>query len=206
MSARTLSTALWCSVMPSVQQMMRPVGARVGVRGVADHVGRHAGLALAALERPRLDRGRVLVEAGRRPLDELAVVQAGVDDLARHRVRERDVGADVEPEPGVGPLGRAGAARVDDVQARAVVHGLQDVVEEDRMRFTGVRAPQEDDIGLLDLLVRAGTAPRPEHCRQTDDAGSVSGAVAAVDVVRADGDPSELLRHEVHLVRSPSSS
>ena len=69
------------------------------------------------------------------------------------------------------------------------------------MGFTSVGAPQEDEIGLLDLLVGAGAAPGPEHRRQTDDAGCVSGPVAAVDVVRADRDARELLRHEVHLVR-----
>ncbi len=58
-----------------------PVGARVGEGELADQVGGDAGLALAALERPLLDGGRVLVEAGGGPLDELAVVQALVDDL-----------------------------------------------------------------------------------------------------------------------------
>ena len=91
----------------------RAVGARVRERQLADHVGGDAGLALAALERPLLDRRRELLEAGRGPVDELAVVQAGVDDLARDRVGEGDVGADVEAEPAVGPLGRDGAPRVD---------------------------------------------------------------------------------------------
>ena len=39
-----------------------------------------------------------------------------------------------------------------------------------------------------------------EDCRQTDDAGSVSSAVAGVDVVRADRHADELLGDEVHLV------
>ena len=94
-------------------------GVRVGVRELADRVGRNAGDALRLLERPRLDRLAVRLVAGRRALDELGVREAGVDDLARHRVRERDVGADVEPEPEVGPLRRGRAARVDDHQLRA---------------------------------------------------------------------------------------
>ena len=48
-----------------------------------------------------------------------------VDDLARHRVRERDVGADVEPEPAVGPLRGRRAPRVDREQPRAVAHALR---------------------------------------------------------------------------------
>ena len=75
-------------------------------------------------------------------------------------------------------LRRRRAPRIDDVEPRAVVHALEQVVEEDRMRLTGVRAPQEDDVRLLDLAVGRGPAARTEHCRQTDDAGRVSGAVA----------------------------
>ncbi len=155
----------------------RPVGTREGVRGVADHVGRHAGDALALGERVRLDVRGVLGEADRRAVDEAVVDEAGVDDLARHRVRQRDVRADVEPEPAVGPLGRGRAARIDGVEPRAVVHALEQVVEEDRMRLTGIRPPQEDDVRLLDLAVGRGPAARTERCRQTDDTGRVSGAV-----------------------------
>ena len=155
----------------------RPVGARVGVRGVADHVGRDAGESLALGEREGLDVRGVLREPGRGTIDEAVVHEAGVDDLARHGVGERDVGADVEPEPAVGPLGRRGAARVDRVQPRPVVHALEQVVEEDRMRLTGIRPPQEDDVRLLDLAVGRGPAARTKRCRQTDDTGSVSGAV-----------------------------
>ena len=64
---------------------------------------------------------------------------------------ERDVGADVEAEPAVGPLRRGRAARIDDEEPRAVVHALEQVVEEDRVRLAGVRAPEQDDVRLLDL-------------------------------------------------------
>ena len=69
------------------------------------------------------------------------------------RVRERDVGADVEPQPAVGPLGGRGAARVDGVEPGALADGLEDVVEEDRMRLAGIAAPEDDQIGVLDLTV-----------------------------------------------------
>ena len=137
-----------------------------------------------------------------RARDELLVHEPGVDDLAGDGVRERDVGADVEPEPEIGPLRRGGAARVDDHQLRAAVHRLQQVVEEDRVRLARVRAPEHDQVrGLTQLLVGAGTAACTEHRRQTDDARSVSGAVTAVDVVGVQRDPAELLRREVQLVR-----
>ena len=82
---------------------------------------------------------------------------------------------------------------------------LQDVVEVDRVRLAGVRSPQEDEVRLLDLAVRARPAPRSEHRRQTDDAGGVSGAVAAVDVVRAEDRPGRTSGRGSSPRSSPSS-
>src|SRR5439155_26826711 len=53
---------------------------------------------------------------------------------------------------------------------------------------------------VLDLLVGVRAPAGPEHRRQTDDARSVSSPVTAVDVVGAEGDPGQLLNHEVDLV------
>src|SRR6266849_777314 len=79
-------------------------------------------------------------------------------------------------------------------------------MEEDRVRLPGVRAPEEDDVRLLDLAVGAGASPSAEHRRQTDDAGRVSGPVTAIDVVRAEDDARELLRQEVDLVGGPGAA
>ena len=68
------------------------------------------------------------------------------------------------------------------------------------MRLTGVRSPEEDDVGRFRLFVARGTAPSPKDRRQTDDARSVSRSVAAVDVIVSERDARELLREEVHLV------
>ena len=129
------------------------VGARVRVRDVLDHVGGHAAQRLGPLERVRLDRRDVGLEARCAALDELAVVQPGVDDLARHPVRQRDVAAHVEAEPRVGPLRGRRAARVDREHPRAVVDRLQHVVEEDRVRLAGVRSPQQDHVRVLHFLI-----------------------------------------------------
>src|SRR5262245_59896458 len=73
-------------------------------------------------------------------------------------------------------------------------------MEEDRVRFARVRAPQDDEVGIFRLTIGAGAATCSEHSRQTDDARSVSSSVAAVDVVAAHHVPGELLGHVVHLV------
>ena len=68
-------------------------------------------------------------------------------------VGERDVAADVEAQPDVGPFGRARPARVDRVQPGAVADAAQEVVEEDRVRLAGVAAPQDDQVRLFGLTV-----------------------------------------------------
>ena len=60
-----------------------------------------------------------LFEAARRVLDELAIGQPGVDDLARDRVRERDVAADVEARPTGRPTGRTMVRRGSIAISRA---------------------------------------------------------------------------------------
>ena len=124
-----------------------------------------------------------------------------MDDLAGHRVRERDVGADVEPEPDVGPRRRRRAPRVDDEEARAVATPLRRWWKKIGCVSRAFEPQRRIDVRLLDLPIGRRAAARSEHRRQTDDAGRVSGAVAAVDVVRAHDLARELLGEEVHLVR-----
>jgi len=120
---------------------------------LADRLGGDARLALGVFEGVRLDPGPVGLEVVGRALDELAVRQPCVDDLAPDGVREGDVAADVEAQPDVRPLGRAGPAGVDREQPGAVVDAFQEVVEEDRMRLPGVAAPEHDQVGLFSLAI-----------------------------------------------------
>jgi hypothetical protein len=85
-SASTLSAALWCSVMPSVQQICAG-GPGVLVRELPDQVRWDAGVALGALKRVPGDGLAVLVEVGRGAPDELLVREPGGDDLVGDRVR-----------------------------------------------------------------------------------------------------------------------
>ncbi len=155
-----------------------PARPGVVVGELADGTCRHPGLVLGEVERVAVDGGGVAVEADRGAADELVVGEPGVDDLPADGVGEGDVGADVDAEPHVGPLRRGGAPRIDRVHLGAVAHALDEVVEEDRMGFARVRAPQDDQVRVLDLPIAAGAATSSEYRRQTGDARSVSGAVA----------------------------
>src|SRR5262245_42654790 len=74
-------------------------------------------------------------------------------------------------------------------------------MKKDRVRLARIRAPQENEVGLLNLPVGTGPASGTENCRQTGDTRRVSGAVTTVNVIAADDQPGKLLGHEVRLVR-----
>jgi len=176
------------------------------VRDRLDLFGGDTALVRRVFERERLDRLPVCFEPGRRVLDEAIVCEARVDDLARDCVRERDIGSDIDRKPFISPLGGCRAARIDADELRAVMNALEDVMEKNRMRFARVRAPQENDVRMLRFEIRIRAATSTEDCRQTDDRGSMSSSVAAVDVVRAKDRSSELLREIVRLVRRPRTA
>src|SRR5438445_13347780 len=74
------------------------------------------------------------------------------------------------------------------------------MVEKDRVRLTRVRAPQHNQLRVRNLAIRTGAAAQPEDCRQTDDTGGVSSAVAAIDIIAADDAADEHLPRVIQLV------
>ena len=106
-------------------------------------------------------------------------------------VGQGDIGADIQRSH-TSPSGRV-VRRGSIANRRAPLRSPQHVVEEDRVRLARIRAPEQDQVGLLDLAVGARAATDPENRRQTGDAGGVSSAVAAVDVVAPDHRARELL-------------
>src|SRR5215472_2391961 len=73
-------------------------------------------------------------------------------------------------------------------------------MKEDGVRLPRIGSPQQDDVRLFNLTIRAGAAARPEYRRQTGDAGGVSSTVATIDMVAADHRPHELLRGIIQLI------
>jgi len=165
-----------------------------------DGVRRHAGLVLGIVQGVLLYVLPVGLEAAGRALDKGAVVEPLCDDLPPDRVSQGDVRTDVDTEPEMGPLGGTGTAGVDGEEAGAAADAFKDMVEEDGVGLAGVGAPEDDEVGVFNFLIRAGAASCSENRRQTDDAGGVSGAVAGVDVVGADDLPGELLGEVVDFV------
>ena len=117
------------------------------------------------------------------------VREAGVDDLARHRVGERDVAADVEAQPHVGPLRRTLVRRGSiTYEPRAVAGfpsaggGTRSDASRGRSIPTGGRRPSPRPRGRSSCRHPHRT-PSPDRRRW-----GVSGPVAAVDVVGAERD------------------
>jgi len=69
------------------------------------------------------------------------------------------------------------------------------------MRFPGVGAPKQDNIGVFRFAIRTGAAARSEDRRQTGDAGGVSSTVAAINIVCHHYGADKLLRGVVQLFR-----
>src|SRR5260370_42362692 len=74
------------------------------------------------------------------------------------------------------------------------------MVEKDGVRLPRVRPPEHNQLRFRNLAVRTGTAAQSEDCRQTDDTGGMSSAIAAIDIVASDDGADELLRGVVQLV------
>ena len=94
---------------------LRAFGAGVVVRQRADSLRGNAGNGFAPFERPLLDTGGIRLETGRGVLDERLVRKSCMDNLAGNRVRERDVRADIQTEPAIGPLCGSRAPGINDV-------------------------------------------------------------------------------------------
>ena len=200
-SERTLSTALWCSVIPSVQQII----AR-SARANACAVSRITSAGTPVSRSPSASvNGSTEAAYASKPSVALSM---NVRFASPAWMISRAIVFDsAMSEPTSSPSQRSAhcaerrPAWIDDEEPGAVVDALEQVVEEDRMRLARVRAPEEDHVRLLDLCVGRRAAACSEHRRQTDDARRVSGSVTGVDVVRAHHLARELLRQEVHLVR-----
>jgi hypothetical protein len=75
------------------------------------------------------------------------------------------------------------------------------MMEKDWMGLTGIRAPEQDHIGVFSFMIRTCSAARSEDRRQTGDAGGVSSTVTAIDVVCSHYGADKFLRRIVQLVR-----
>jgi hypothetical protein len=190
-SASTLSTALWCSVMPSVQQDLGLVGPGVGV---ASSRMSSAGIPVISAGRARgvgLDRRGEGGEALGGPVDEVRfaspawmISRAIACWRARCRCRPRGPARRrrTSPTPCGGDRCSTWRAPLSMPLHRWWKKmGCASRALEPHSTMTSVSSTSG----------RRRAATGSEDCRQTDDGGSVSSSVAAVDVVGPHHHPGE---------------
>ena len=73
-------------------------------------------------------------------------------------------------------------------------------MKKDGVRLASIGTPQQDEVGVLNLLIGTGPAPCSENRRQTGDAWGMSSSITTINVVAADHRPHELLRHIIQFV------
>ena len=83
---------------------LRLLGRGIGVRHLLNRLGGHTSNFRGDVERVRLDRFAIRLEAVGRVVNERLIHEAGVDDLTRHGIGHGDVRTDIEAEPGVSEL------------------------------------------------------------------------------------------------------
>src|SRR5579859_1867756 len=106
------ANVIHCVVMLGNSQGPADLGARrfgIGMRGLPDDSGRYSGFALGTLQSVLLYALLVSLKPAGGVLNEMPVSQAGCDDLARHGIGKRDIGAHIQAQPHVRPLRRTGA-------------------------------------------------------------------------------------------------
>src|SRR5262245_20602517 len=106
----------------------------------------------------------------------------------------------MQTQPGIRPLGRTGTAWVNDIEPGPAPNPLQHMMKKDWVRVARIRAPQHDQVGVLDFPIGTGAASRPEYRRQTGDARGMSRPVTTVNIVAPHHHPGELLGHEIRLI------
>ncbi|CAM3492555.1 hypothetical protein TSHO111613_24800 [Tsukamurella hominis] len=133
------------------------------VRGAADEVG-------GALDVGRVESGdlgdaihRIVLEEGghRVPalgvrVDELPVHGAAGDEQREQAVEQREVGARADRQVQVGLRRGRGAPRVDHDQLRARLDPVHHAQEQDRVAVGHVGAGDEEDVGVVEVVVTAG--------------------------------------------------
>ncbi len=82
------------------------------------------------------------------------------------------------------------------------MYALYQMVEENRVCFPRVRAPQQNEVSVFNFAIRACPPTCSEYRRQTGDAGGMSSPVAAINVVGAHDTANEPLRRVIQFVSS----
>ena len=149
-------------------------GRGVHLRRLADVVGRHAADLRRLLYRHGVESDAQGLVVLRALGDELLVLPAHVDDVPHHAVQQGHVAARLQPQVQMRPPGHVDETGVGHDEGLALTQRLDHLEREHRVRLGGVRADDEDDIGLVEVVDGVGHRSTAKSRRQTGDRGAVS--------------------------------
>ena len=160
----------------------------------------HAGDALEFIEVERAEAFAKSVPVLTALLDESAVDEAGIENVAAHHVQQRHVGAGPELEVILGVGDEFDLAWIDDDHRYALHGALFDLRSGDRVPLGGIGTDDHDAGRVVQILdgVRGGTGA--EALLHAEGGRAVADAGAAVDVVVADHRAHEFLHEVVFLI------
>ena len=118
--------------------------------------------------------------------DEFGVGVPVLDDQVQQPVEQREIGAGGDLQEQVGLLRGRGAARVDDDQFCAGLDAVHHPQEQDRMAVGHVGADDEEDVGLFEVLVRAGRSVRAQGQLVAGTSAGHAQSRVRLDLVGAD--------------------
>ncbi len=178
--------------------------------GLTDPLRRLAQVGFGDTRRLRDLLGRIVCQEIRHRLpalgelgDERFIRLAHLDEKMEQTVHQREIGAGLHLKEQVRLVRRGVAAWIDDDQLRARLHPVHHPQEQDRVAVGHVGADYEEQIGLVEVLIRTRRAIGPD--RQLVAAARARHAQAriALDIIGADEALAqlvgEILRFQRHL-------
>ena len=156
------------------------------LRDALELLAGHAAHALDFIRRPLLDFLLGVLEAVDALLDEFLVLPAVLDDVPHHAVEHRDVGAGPQPHVFGRVRGGAREARIDDDEVRLIKLGaFENMLQGDRMRLRRIAAPDDDRLGIADVVEAVGHRAVAPGIGHAGDGGRMADARLVIGVVGA---------------------
>ena len=182
-------------------QQADAAGAADHLRGFDQLILGHAGQVFGHLQGERRQRFAVGVHVVDLLGEEFLVGEAVVEDVARQRGDQREVGTRPVAQIDVGAFRHFMLARIDHQQllAAQLVRAL-DLGGDHRMVLGDIAADQDDQIGAFDVLDRAGVSAVTDGAEQALGRRVLTVARGIVDAVGADDQARDLLRQIGFLV------
>ena len=159
---------------------------REHLRDALELFARHPAHPFDLIRRPLLDFLLGVVEAVDALRDEFLVLPAILKDVPHHAVEHRNIGARTQPDIFGRVRGGARQARIDDDEIRVIELGaFKNMLQRHRMRFRRIAAPDDDGLGIADIVEAVGHRAVAPGIGHAGDGGRMADARLMIGIVGA---------------------